>query len=303
MNKIKILKISEFNQEKLISFYKETFEEIGSYNSDYKWRYRFDNKLIEPLIATENSEIIGHVGCYPTKFKINNIKLDGVWWSDVFVKKEHRGKGVAQLISKNLMNLSHFHTAICNEKSFKLLKKIGWCEAPTHFRLVKFVPLSNLLIFKNKSEFKEIELNEKNISQLSYLIKESNKLKKDCFIRDDAWFEWRFLKYPNRNRLVFLKSEKNYIIGLRTKWRKINIFKVLLTNNKLDKNLKNMLTIWCQKNKFIFFSFLEKIDEDNSSYFLGKKLKYLSHSNFKEFKNNFTTDFDDVQFADSDIGF
>ena len=47
-------------------------------------------------------------GCYPTKFKINNIKLDGVWWSDVFVKKEHRGKGVAQLISKNLMNLSHF---------------------------------------------------------------------------------------------------------------------------------------------------------------------------------------------------
>ena len=57
------------------------------------------------------------------------------------------------------------------------------------------------------------------------------------------------------------------------------------------------------KKQIRFFSFLEKIDEDNSSYFLGKKLKYLSHSNFKEFKNNFTTDFDDVQFADSDIGF
>ena len=150
---IKILKISEINQAKLINFYKETFDEIRSFENDYKWRYRFTYKESEPLIAIDESKIIGHVGCYPTKFKINEKKYDGIWWSDVFVKKEYRGKGIAKLISKKLMDLSQFHTAICNEKSYKLLKKIGWVNAPTHFRLVKFVPL-NLINHKTKMNLK-----------------------------------------------------------------------------------------------------------------------------------------------------
>ena len=103
--------MSEINQEKLISFYEETFDDISSSEKDYKSKYRFDNGKCEPLIAIKNSKIIGHVGCYPTKFKINNVNHNGVWWSDVFVKKDYRGKGVAQLISKNLMNLSNFHAA------------------------------------------------------------------------------------------------------------------------------------------------------------------------------------------------
>ena len=36
MDNIKIVKISEINQEKLISFYEETFDEISSSEKDYK---------------------------------------------------------------------------------------------------------------------------------------------------------------------------------------------------------------------------------------------------------------------------
>ena len=86
MDNIKILKISEINQAKLINFYKETFDEIRSFENDYKWRYRL-LKESEPLIAMNESKIIGHVGCYPTKFKINEKKYDGIWWSDVLLKK------------------------------------------------------------------------------------------------------------------------------------------------------------------------------------------------------------------------
>ena len=219
-----------------------------------------------------------------------------------FVKKEYRGKGIAKLISKKLMDLSQFHTAICNEKSYKLLKKIGWVNAPTHFRLVKFVPLLNLINHKTKNEFKKIDLNEKNLLELTKQVEEENNLKKSCFIRDQKWFEWRFINYPNKHNLIFLKHEKKFIIGLRTRWKKFNVFKILFTNETLDKNLKNMISLWCKNNKFTFFTFLEKNSSKNSSYLFRKKLKYLSYSSLKEFKN-FTVDFDDVHFADSDIGF
>ena len=59
MDNIKIVKISEINQEKLISFYEETFDEISSSEKDYKWKYRFDNGKCEPLIAIKNSKIGG----------------------------------------------------------------------------------------------------------------------------------------------------------------------------------------------------------------------------------------------------
>ena len=63
-----------------------------------------------------------------------------------------------------------------------------------------------------------------------------------------------------------------------------------------------MTSLWCKNNKFTFFTILEKNSSKNSSYLFRKKLKYLSYSSLKEFKN-FTVDFDDVHFADSDIGF
>ena len=303
MDNIKIVKISEINQEKLISFYEETFDEISSSEKDYKWKYRFDNGKCEPLIAIKNSKIIGHVGCYPTKFKINNVNHNGVWWSDVFVKKDYRGKGVAQLISKNLMNLSNFHAATCNEKSFKLLKKNGWSEAPAHYRLITFVPLTNFISFKAEDKFKETDLNEKNLLELVGQVEKTNNLKQNCFVRDEKWFEWRFLKYPNKHKLVLLKYETNFIIGLQTKWKKLKVFKILFANNKLDKNLNNMLSLWCKSNKFTFFSFVEKRIAEKKFYLSGKKIKYLTFSNLKEFDINFTKSFDEMQFADSDMGF
>ena len=303
MDNIKILKISEIKQAKLIRFYEETFDEISSSEKDYKWKYHFDDGKCEPLIAVKDSKIIGHVGCYPTKFKINNINHSGVWWSDVFVKKDYRGKGVAKLISKSLMNLSQFHAATCNEKSFKLLSKIGWNEAPAHYRLIIFVPFANFISLRTKDKLEEIDLNEKNLFELVEQVEEVNNLKENCFVRDGKWFEWRFLKYPNKHKLVLLRYQTNFIIGLQTKWKRLKVFKILFTNKKLDKKLKNILSLWCKNNKFTFFSFIEKRSTEKNSYFFGKKIKYLSFSNLKEFDNNFTVSFDDLQFADSDMGF
>ena len=95
MDNIKILKISEINQAKLINFYKETFDEIRSFENDYKWRYRFTYKESEPLIAIDESKIIGHVGCYPTKFKINEKNMMG-FGGQTFLLKKNIGEKVLQ---------------------------------------------------------------------------------------------------------------------------------------------------------------------------------------------------------------
>ena len=134
-------------------------------------------------------------------------------------------------------------------------------------------------------------------------MKEVNEIKKNCFIRDEKWFEWRFMSYPKKENLIFLRFEKTFIIGLRSRWYKFDVLKILFSNNFLDSNLQNMLTLWCKRNKFTFFSFIEKANSESNSYFFAKKLKYISYSSLKEFGNNFTENFDDLQFADSDIGF
>ena len=69
-----------------------------------------------------------------------------------------------------------------------------------------------------------------------------------------------------------------------------------------EDSFENM-KLFAKNNKFTFFSFIEKRSTEKNSYFFGKKIKYLSFSNLKEFDNNFTVSFDDMQFADSDMGF
>jgi len=302
MNQLKILKISNIDNDKLVNFYNKIFVKIKSFKLDYLWKYQTDINN-GSIVMLKNDEIVGHIGCYPAKIKLAGKIFEIIWWFDLFVKKEYRKLGIAKALIKYSMNNDSLQAAIVNEKSLGLFKKMGWSQNFSYERIIYFLPFKKFLhktLLEDK--FKSIPLNLDNIKALSKNIDEAQKNEEDCLIRDINWFKWRFLEYPLKDKIIFLNSKNKYILGIKKKWFKMKIFKVLFSNFEFNQQSINMINDWAKKNNFIFVSLLSS-NKISQSKILRKKINLISFSTRDQTEKDFFNRIKNIQFSDSDIGF
>ena len=54
-------------------------------------------------------KIIGHMGIIPFWLYLEEKKVLASWYTDMHVVPQHRGKGAARLLTKELMKLTDIH--------------------------------------------------------------------------------------------------------------------------------------------------------------------------------------------------
>ena len=105
MKKIHIKKISEINKEKLVKFYKKSFQFENGVLENFNWRYRLGFNECEPIVLIIDDQICGHAGLIPTNIKINETVHNAIWFTDFFINTDYRSEGYGKLLTEEWMKI------------------------------------------------------------------------------------------------------------------------------------------------------------------------------------------------------
>ena len=314
MSKFHIKKISEINKKKLLKFYQESFDYKNNNPDILNWRYRPGFKSFEPLVLEVDEEICGHAGLIANDLKIKDDIKTGIWFTDFYVKEKYRSLGYGKLLTKEWMKICPIKITLCNDLSLKIFKKMNWSYNNKFLKKIKITNLLNFIPIFKKS--KELEINVNNLGNLkledtnnqtiSRLANESEKLlsgKSLGIVRDENWFKWRVLDYPEKkNIFIFRYIDTNIIAEIKIKDR-FKILNIIYVSKPIKINLSNLFSNFAKNNKINFISFIsEKKELFNINTPWNKKLNFaffVDDSSIEHLIN----EFDNIQFIDSDIGF
>ena len=184
----------------------------------------------------------------------------------------------------------------------KFLKKIKISN------LLNFIPIfkkSNILEM-NINDLGDLKLEDKNNQTISRIANESEKLlseKSLGIVRDENWFKWRVLDYPEKkNIFIFSYKDINIITEVKIK-DKFKILNIIYVSKPIKINLSNLFSNFTKNNKINFIRF---ISENNKLFDINTPLsRKLNFAFFAEDSSieRLIQEFDNIQFIDSDIGF
>ena len=122
-------------------------------------------------------------------------------------------------------------------------------------------------------------------------------------MRDENWFKWRVLDYPEKkNIFIFSYKDTNIITEVKIK-DKFKILNIIYVSKPIKINLLNLFSNFAKNNKINFISFIS----ENKNYLiltlLGvENLTLLFHTEDSSI-SHLINEFDNIQYIDSDIGF
>ena len=314
MSKFHIKKISEIDKKKLFKFYQESFDYKNNNPDILNWRYRPGFKSFEPLVLEVDEEICGHAGLIANDLKIKDKIKTGIWFTDFYVKEKYRSLGYGKLLTKEWMKICPIKITLCNDLSLKIFKKMNWS---CNNKFLKKVKITNLLNFiPNFKKSKELEININNLGDLkledtnnqtiSRVAKESEKLlseKSLGIVRDENWFKWRVLDYPEKkNIFIFSYKDTNIITEIKIK-DNFKILNIIYVSKPIRINLSNLFSNFVKNNKINFISFISEKKElfnFNTPWSRNLNFAFIAEDSSIE---NLINEFDNIQYIDSDIGF
>ena len=229
MSKFHIKKVSEIDKNKLFKFYQECFNYKNNNPDILNWRYRPGFKNFEPLVLEVDDEICGHAGLIANDLKIEDKIKTGIWFTDFYVKEKYRSLGYGKLLTKEWMKICPIQITLCNDFSLKIFKKMDWSYNNKFLRKTKISSLLNFIpIFKksrildiNINDLGDLKLEETNNQTISRIANESEKLlseKSFGIVRNENWFKWRVLDYPEKkNIFIFSYKDTNIITEVKIK--------------------------------------------------------------------------------------
>lgn len=140
-NQIIIKSGLEIENNDLSLYYKNIYPKRYSFLKNY-WKWHYNLRLINkfPRIMEYNGRIIGHASGIPFKTEINNNTYKGLWFVDLMIDPSFRRQNLATIASMDYFNFGEMHFGHPNEKSIKLLKKMGWgqnLDSYLHFFFIK----------------------------------------------------------------------------------------------------------------------------------------------------------------------
>ncbi len=314
MSKFHIKKVSEIDKKKLLKFYQESFDYKNNNLDILNWRYRPGFKSFEPLVLEVDEEICGHAGLIANDLKIKDDIKTGIWFTDFYVKEKCRSLGYGKLLTKEWMKICPIKITLCNDLSLKIFKKMNWSYNNKFLKKIKITNLLNFIpIFKKA---KELEINNNNLGDLkledtnnqtiSRVANESEKLlsgKSLGIVRDENWFKWRILDYPEKkNIFIFRYIDTNIIAEIKIK-DSFKILNIIYVSKPIKISLSNLFSNFAKNNKINFISFIsEKKELFNINTPWSRKLNFAFFTEDSSIKH-LINEFDNIQFIDSDIGF
>ena len=314
MSKFHIKKVSEIDKKKLLKFYQESFNFRSNDPDILNWRYRLGFKSFEPLVLEVNDEICGHAGLIANDLKIKDKIKTGIWFTDFYVKEKYRSLGYGKLLTKEWMKICPIKITLCNDQSLKIFKRMNWSYNNKFLRKIKITNLLNFIpIFKKSKELEininnlgDLKLKDTNNHTISRLANESEKLlseKSLGIVRDENWFKWRVLDYPDKkNIFIFRYIDTNIIAEIKVK-NSFKILNIIYVSKPIKINLSNLFSNFAKNNKINFISFIsekKKLFNINSPW--KRKLNFAFFVDDSSIEN-LINEFDNIQYIDSDIGF
>ena len=314
MSKFHIKKVSEIDKKKLLKFYQESFNYKNNSPDILNWRYRPGFKSFEPLVLEVDEEICGHAGLIANDLKIKDKIKTGIWFTDFYVKEKYRSLGYGKLLTKEWMKICPIKITLCNDLSLKIFKKMNWSYNNKFLRKIKISNLLNFIpIFKKSKELEininnlgDLKLEDTNNQTISRVANESEKLlsgKSLGIVRDENWFKWRVLDYPEKkNIFIFRYIDANIIAEIKIKGR-IKILNIIYVSKPMKINLSNLFSNFAKNNKINFISFIsEKKELFNINTPWNRKLNFAFFAEDSSI-DRLINEIDNIQYIDSDIGF
>ena len=314
MSKFHIKKVSEIDKKRLFKFYQESFNYKKNNPDLFNWRYRPGFKNFEPLVLEVDGEICGHAGLIANDLKIKDKIKTGIWFTDFYIKEKYRSSGYGKLLTKEWMKICPIQITLCNDLSLKIFKKMDWSYNNKFLRKIKISNILNFIPVFKKS--KELEMNVNNLGDLkikdtnnqiiSRVANDSEKLlseKSLGIVRDENWFKWRVLDYPEKkNIIIFSYKDINIITEVKIKYG-FKILNILYVSKPLMINYSNLFLNFAKNNKINFISFISKKKElFNINTPWSRKLNFAFFAEDSSI-GHLINEFDNIQYIDSDIGF
>ena len=314
MKKIHIKKISEINKEKLIDFYKKSFQFEHGVLENFNWRYRIGFNKYEPIVLIIDNQICGHAGLIPTNVKINNSEHNAIWFTDFFINKNYRSKGYGKLLTEAWMKICPIQITLCNENSLRIFKKLNWLNNKKFIRKIKFnnylslIPLFRDLEYSDNLKdlkcLKHLELNNSTISKIIEINDRKQMQQISGILRDENWFKWRLIDCPYKRDIYILKFKNEYLVThLRIK-KKLKILNIIYSTSTITSEITNVLLKFLKKNKIDLLAFISNQKDVYDDLIPGQRnLNFAFYSKETDILNNLNQNFNNIQYIDSDLDY
>jgi len=307
-----VKKTSEVNASELKSFYKNSYRSRGTiFSENYRWFYKSDFIEETPLVICDKELIVGHAGILSDTFIFNGKEYKFIWLTDLIIISSHRKLGLGNQLVKEWMLISENQITIPNDIALNIYKKFNWKESNQIARYVYPTIIEKIFlkkIFKEKYpklKFFKIDKNiVKDISGIEKLNKSSNGL---MILRNEDWFDWRFLQCPFIEDLTCFQYENQFIIAQTFREKNKDRIHILYSTEKyLEKSdIFELLKIWAINNgiKYLWYiSNIQNIKSNPISFMLKKKMNFAFNSSSPELTEQLKKGIMNIQGADSDSG-
>ena len=186
------------------------------------------NKNRFALVLDE--KVIGYFGIIPTKVYWNDSTKNAIWWIDLIISKEYRGKGYQSIVDDYIQNRPEIKLGFPNKFAAKIHKKHHWYVSDyLKVMLFPILPSKSSIVSKKYSSFGTL-LNilvtplkyyrSHSTSKWSY---QDNKPELERYVelynishngyngtyKDLDYLKWRYLDSPFKHEYNFYFCNKN----------------------------------------------------------------------------------------------
>jgi GNAT superfamily N-acetyltransferase len=331
ISEIKIVQFSELRPQQIVDFNKEVYElETASSFEELSWRFRIGfDALIEPLYIVHNDKILGQAGLSPIGFRNGNLNQTAIWFNSFIISPSLQGKGLGKILTEKWMALAPIHITNCNDNSMAVFRKLGWKD---EFNTVRFAlpinlyrtaqnkkwtgakllaarilsPFYSLKIRLQYSGAKKIEiqpLSELNAKELLAIF----PLQSDAYLlKDESWFQWRFLDCPFSKEYCMATLEDAACIIRILRFNDVKRLHLVYQTPETKSNgeLVKALIKYALKNKIDFVWAITNVPSLKKSYsaLLSSQLdtRFAYHADEEEIMTSISKEPLPLQAADSD---
>ena len=199
--------------------------------------------------------------------------IPATWYIDLIIHPNYQGKGLGSLLVKEGQKNSKVQLAVCNEAALRVYKKLNWKINLSNKRLarpinpLKWIPFLKELDLKILKSLYNVTLSKKvnDATNLkAHSLSENKEKILDIFKkrkfentsnikieRDEDWFKWRLLDFPNEKNLFFFQLDDNFVIVhlVNSKGiRRLNIIMHFYLNKTCELKMYYSLFKWSLEN-------------------------------------------------------
>ena len=211
------------------------------------------------------------------------------------------------------MKICENKITFCNDLSLKIFKKLDWDESSNVSRYIKPLFFHKIYFKKylHKKDFKNLrvyKIDDKIIRDILLFEKKNEAQDSAYILRDEKWFEWKFLKCPFKSDILCFEYDSQYVLAFFDKSNKNKKLNILYTTEKnLQKSkIFKLIQIWGGDNKINLIWYISHSNYSGGeifSFITKKRINFAFKTKDSILKDNLKKGVLNSQGGDSDIGY